>query len=106
MRAAAEAGQVYMRAMAAQQQQPNAHPPFPPPFPQVVLFAVPGAFTPTCSLKHLPGFVEKVGWGGGWGGGDARVCFLGGGVAKVATYALCMVAGGSSCGDGGTAPSR
>ncbi len=27
---------------------------------RVVLFSVPGAFTPTCDAKHLPGFIEKA----------------------------------------------
>ena len=26
---------------------------------KVVMFSLPGAFTPTCSEKHLPGYVEK-----------------------------------------------
>ena len=27
---------------------------------RVALFSVPGAFTPTCSARHLPGYVEKA----------------------------------------------
>ena len=27
---------------------------------RVALFSVPGAFTPTCSVRHLPGFIDKA----------------------------------------------
>ncbi|KAM3360080.1 hypothetical protein P3S68_019792 [Capsicum galapagoense] len=27
---------------------------------KVIIFAVPGAFTPTCSTKHVPGFIDKA----------------------------------------------
>ena len=28
---------------------------------KIVIFGLPGAYTPTCSAKHLPGYVEKAG---------------------------------------------
>ena len=28
---------------------------------KVVMFSLPGAFTPTCSQKHLPGYIAKLG---------------------------------------------
>lgn len=28
---------------------------------KVALFSVPGAFTPTCSARHLPGYIDKAG---------------------------------------------
>lgn len=27
---------------------------------RIVVFGLPGAYTPTCSAKHLPGYVEKI----------------------------------------------
>jgi peroxiredoxin len=37
---------------------------------RVALFAVPGAYTPTCSARHLPSYVEKAGELGAWGRDD------------------------------------
>jgi peroxiredoxin len=43
---------------------------------KVVLFAVPGAFTPTCTLNHLPGFLEN------------RDAFLAKGIDDIAVIAV------------------
>ena len=43
---------------------------------KVVLFALPGAFTPTCSAKHLPGFINN------------HVKIISKGVSKVACMAV------------------
>jgi glutaredoxin/glutathione-dependent peroxiredoxin len=43
---------------------------------KTVLFAVPGAFTPTCSMNHLPGFLEN------------RDVILGKGVDQIAVVAV------------------
>ncbi len=43
---------------------------------KVVLFAVPGAFTPTCSLNHLPGYLEN------------RDAFLSKGIDDIAVLAV------------------
>jgi peroxiredoxin len=56
----------------------------------VVLFSVPGAFTPTCHVKHLPGFVSQA------------AAFKAKGVDTVACLAVndvfVMSAWGKSCG--------
>ena len=43
---------------------------------KVILFAVPGAFTPTCTLNHLPGFLEN------------RDAFLAKGIDDIAVVAV------------------
>ena len=40
---------------------------------KVALFALPGAFTPTCSAKHVPGFVQQLRRAEGQGRGRHRL---------------------------------
>jgi hypothetical protein len=47
------------------------------PDEQVVLVGVPGAFTPTCSEKHLPGYVEAAkDFKGAWQSVKRRLLWL------------------------------
>ena len=53
---------------------------------KVVLFAVPGAFTPTCSARHLPGFVQNAD-GMAAKGADSIVCMAVNDVFVMAAWA-------------------
>ena len=48
-----------LRAMGAEGPKPVSTEELFDPGKKVVAFAVPGAFTPTCSAKHVPGFVSE-----------------------------------------------
>jgi peroxiredoxin len=48
-----------LRMMSAEGPKPITTEELFAPGKKVVVFALPGAFTPTCSAKHVPGFVAK-----------------------------------------------
>jgi glutaredoxin/glutathione-dependent peroxiredoxin len=48
-----------LRAMGSEGPKPVSTEELFAPGKKVVAFAVPGAFTPTCSAKHVPGFVSE-----------------------------------------------